>query len=515
MRYLKNNKWLGAFLAWTCGAIIVFALFLSDQEERQDLMIYNGLFLPLFFLCFTALTGWIRRTGLLFFFLIATPPALIEASWFLLDGSTLIRNQFYAVYATHPVEASGMLSLIQWWQWALLACYVIIELTLLIAAWRESDRTTRYGWSVIGVAGMMILCIIPGIRYNVPCINFYNSYRGYQAELAEAESFLQNRQDLSGQVISEEPDDTTTIVVVIGESLTKKHCSLYGYPRPTNPRLQRRNDLTCFRQITSADFMTQTVLQQVVTFADTDHPDARWTTPTLPELLNAAGWRTYWYEKYEGRRNTSHTIPTSFSAIARLCSVYQVPDETGRFDENHWSHLEEALHDTTSAHKAIFLHLIGNHFPYERRYPESFRFFNDSDICSPYLHSLNAQQKAVINAYDDAVRYNDYIIDSILNRLSKHPGSCAMLYFSDHGEEVYDLDNYAGRSYNHITQSLYEIPCIYWQNDSFAQSHSLYLDPDRPYCTDKMMHSLLDLFSVSYYLKDSSRSLFHRPEAAD
>ncbi len=527
---LKHNKWLLACLWWLLGLMIIFSAFVTDPDDRHGLLLYNILFTLIFPALFLLITGRLRRWGLVAFFLLALPPSLIEVGWFCMDKSILIRNQFWVIFATNPAEASGLLSMVQPWQWLLLFVYLDICIALLVLALKESANNDialcacsgrkRLAISLVGAFMVGIYCLFPGVRNNVPCVDFYSSYHGYRGEVRKAENFMHNRQDLSGAVQNNLPDSTATIVVVIGESLNRTHCSLYGYCRPTTPRLDARNDVIAYRNVVSPDFMTQTVLQQVLTFANDENPDARWNCPTLPELLNAAGWHTYWFDPYEGNNNTSKTIPTGFSSIAKLCTTYHLCDETEQYDGNYLNHLQTILADTLTARKAIFFHLIGNHFPYERRYPEQFGFFEDSDVCSPYRDRLSAQQMETINAYDNAVRYNDWLVDSIFSVLCMQNGCCAMIYFPDHGEEVYDLDFYAGRSFNHITRSLYEIPLLFWQNEEYSWSNPLYIDVEAPYCTGDMIHSLLDIFAVSYTMQDSTRSLFRstfqpRPRPTD
>jgi len=509
LSFLRRNKWLLAFLIWTLGQMIVYSAFVTDPDDRHGLLLYNSLFTLVFPALFLFLSGRIRQIGLVVFFLLSLPSSLIETGWFLMDRSLLIRNQFWVIFATNPAEASGFLSMVQGWHWLLLVCYVGISITLLVFAVREAGTQTHFVGSAFGVIALLCISLLPPMRANVPWVDFYVSYHAYQGELSKVQTFLQNRQDLTGVVRNDFPDSTATVVVIIGESLSRCHCSLYGYCRPTNPRLGARKDLVVYRNVVAPDFMTQTVMQQILTFATAANPEARWNAPTLPELLNAAGWQTYWFDPYEGTNNTSKTIPTGFSSIAKLCSSYHLCNETERYDGAYLAHLDTILHDSTVPRKAVFLHLIGNHFPYERRYPEAFRFFDKDDVCSPFIDRLTPDRIAVVNAYDDATRYNDWLVDSVLNVLSNVSESAALLYFPDHGEEVYDYDFYAGRSFNHITQGLYEIPCVFWQNEAFHKGHPLHLDTERPYCTENMIHTFLDLFAVSYERQDSTRSLFY------
>ena len=507
---LKHSKWTIVYLMWMCGVIILYSLFVDDPDDKAGLLVYNCIFSILVPAFFVLVQGRMRRIALVVFFVVSLVPSLVETGWFILDQSPLIRNQFWVVFDTNPSEAFGLLSMVEAWQWGCLIVFACISIDLLVLALSECDRPNRVWVSWVGVGLLGALCLVPGIRHNVPYINFYNSYRGYWLDLQKAKAFMANRTDLTGQV-TDGMADSTTIVVVIGESVTRHHCSLYGYCRPTNPRLAQRDDIVVYEDVRSADYMTQTVLQQVLSFADEAHPEARWNSPTLPELLHAAGWSTYWFDPYEGSYNTANSIPSGFSSIAKLCHTYHLADEGEQYDEGQLVHLDKALKDSTRK-KAIFMHLIGNHFPYDHRYPQTYRFFTDEDICSPYADRLNASQKAVINTYDDAVRYNDWLIDSVLNRLGEEQTSCAMLYFPDHGEEVYDYDLYAGRSFNHVTRSLYEIPCVFWQNEAYARANRLYLDPHKAYCTADMIHTFLDLFAVSYAEQDTCRSLFRQTE---
>ena len=509
-KILKHSKWTILYLVWMCGIIILYASFVLDPEVRQEMILYNSLYTLLVPPLFAFTSGKMRTWGLIVFSIFAIPAMLIETGWFFIDQSTLIRNQFWAIFATNPEEAFGLLSMYQVWQWMIIIGFLAISLTLLALAIKESRDTTHRLRSTIALIGIACLCLIPDIRYNVPCINLYNSYRGYRKELKMAQQFLSNRQDISGLVVNEFKEEKATIVVIIGESLTRNHCSLYGYCRPTTPKLDCRNDIVVYQNVVAPDFMTQTVLQKVLTFADEEHPEARWNSPTLPELLNAAGWHTYWYDPYEGRNNTSKTIPTSFSSIAKLCTSYYLCSDDEQYDGAYLQHLNTIVQDSTADRKAVFLHLIGNHFPYKWRYPKPFAYFTNDDICSSFAGQLSDKQKEIINAYDDAVRYNDWFVDSVLNILCNQPGSCAMLYFSDHGEEVFDNELYSGRSFNHITNGLYEIPCLFWQNDVNARCHPLSKYPDKPYCTGNMIHTLLDLFAVSYSQKDTCRSLFRQ-----
>lgn len=65
---------------------------------------------------------------------------------------------------------------------------------------------------------------------------------------------------------------------MIGESTSRKHMSLYGYPRETTPQLDAlkaaNRNLTVFNNVVASRPYTIEVLQQVLTFADQSIPTA-------------------------------------------------------------------------------------------------------------------------------------------------------------------------------------------------------------------------------------------------
>ena len=106
--------------------------------------------------------------------------------------------------------------------------------------------------------------------------------------------------------------------------------------------------------------------------------------------------------------------------------------------------------------KVVFLHLMGCHTEYRKRYPHDFEQFKGA----------KDKQGKTVDAYDNAVYYNDFVIDSMFSLLRDysqlHPDvRISALYFSDHGENVYDEGDYCGHNYSdRIPHANVEIPFI-------------------------------------------------------
>ena len=111
---------------------------------------------------------------------------------------------------------------------------------------------------------------------------------------------------------------------------------------------------------------------------------------------------------------------------------------------------EDAL-DADAPRKFIVVHLMGSHGDAKERYPPEHSFFDLNDAQSDiYRHVTWEADKQAVNEYDNSIRFQDAVLSRILGRLqralaeSKSEGRpdirAAMIYVSDHGEEVKHVD---------------------------------------------------------------------------
>jgi hypothetical protein len=73
----------------------------------------------------------------------------------------------------------------------------------------------------------------------------------------------------------------------------------------------------------------------------------------------------------------------------------------------------------------------------------------------------------MVNAYDNSILYTDHVLAEILELLSARPGLSALLYASDHGENLRD----DGRDLvGHFLNNEYDlpIPMVLWGSPAYA-----------------------------------------------
>lgn len=89
------------------------------------------------------------------------------------------------------------------------------------------------------------------------------------------------------------------IVMIIGESFSKSHSSLYGYAKKTNPRLEELRDsgyLYVFHRVKSPALTTVPAFKSIMSlYRPEDGNRVKWyECMKLEDILDATGYTTYW-----------------------------------------------------------------------------------------------------------------------------------------------------------------------------------------------------------------------------
>ena len=345
--------------------------------------------------------------------------------------------------------------------------------------------------------------------------NLLLGYVKYRQQLAVVEEKLLKNSQLAplADFIDHKQDKAQTLVLVIGESTNRQRMSLYGYQRKTSPKLEAiKEELVTFDNVYSPRPYTIEVLEQALTFADQQHPDLYLETPTLINMMKQAGYKTYWItnQQTQTKRNT---LLTTFSKQADE-QVYlnnNRSQNSAQYDGSVLAPLQKIIAKDNTPRKFIIIHLLGTHRKYDYRYPADFAFFDQ--IKAPEM--LNKKQAAEYNSYDNAVLYNDMVLAEIINRLRPIKTTSMLLYFSDHGEEVYDYPNklFAGRNEDAPSSAMYTVPFILWGNQSWQAENSLKVlnsYQHRAYSASDLIHTWADLTGLSFKRFDASKSIVNK-----
>ena len=309
----------------------------------------------------------------------------------------------------------------------------------------------------------------------------------------------------------------SNIVLIIGESYNKYHSQLYGYEKKNTPRqvrMEKSGRLVKYSDVMAPWNLTSFVFKHLMT-TYTVGDDGDWCDyPLFCQLFRKAGYQVNFL--------TNQFLPHAKDAIFDVSGGFFINDEMlskVQFDvRNEETHLwdeellkdyarlvapPEGVVDTASVPSLTIFHLMGQHVNYRIRCPkQKMKFF-----ASEYDCPQNTQkEKRNIAYYDCAVWYNDSVVGAIVDRFKKD--DAIIIYFPDHGDEVYGPGSlhHCGRNHTtnitkNIAQQEYEIPMWFYCTAKYAKRHpdvvtAIRKAKNKPFMTDAMSHLLLGLGGI-------------------
>ena len=319
--------------------------------------------------------------------------------------------------------------------------------------------------------------------------------------------------------------DSLNIVLVIGESYNKYHASLYGYDLDTTPYQcaeAAKGNLFAFNKVKAPHNQTSIVLKNVLC-CNNIHEGERWYNyPYFPAIFKKAGFGVWlWDNQYKWDENAAWAFTLNsvmFNDSIMKMSYNDVNKTCAPYDGELITAFKEEKYKDLGSRNFLIFHLAGQHFLAKNQYPQEKKYdvFSAKDVKNTASY-LNAESRQRIAEYANATRYNDEVIHQIIEMV-RHTNSL-LIYFPDHGEEVYDYRDFYGRqifSEDRITDDLIkyqlEIPFVVWCSDSWKEIHpqeyeNIKLAIDRVFTTDNICHMLFRLAGIKTKEYKSTRDL--------
>lgn len=305
-----------------------------------------------------------------------------------------------------------------------------------------------------------------------------------------------------GQLQVEHPYGPINVVVVIGETLRRDYMHCYGYPLETTPKLDSLiadGSMVIYSDVISPATATVESLTRVLTYFATDLPGYWYDYPTLTNVLSRSGYDTYWLSN----QDITGAYVQPVNVIARMADHLRYvkmriagsdarPIDPAGYDMEVLPYLNrlDARHKKSVVQ---FIHLIGSHVDYAKRYPKSYARFSARDINAP-------GDKNVIAEYVNSVYYNDDVVANIVK--CYEDDNTLLFYFSDHGEAMYDAPGKPGVTGHGLPlRSNVEVPFMVYVSPKLRRKfpelyERIVLCKDRPIMNDLFTNSLLSLLGV-------------------
>ena len=314
----------------------------------------------------------------------------------------------------------------------------------------------------------------------------YNLYLAFERNAA-SENYREASRDFKFDARSEHSATAPEVyVMVVGETARAHNFSLYGYPRNTNPLLSKTPGIKAFPNVTTQSNTTHKSVPMLLSAASAEDFERLFHEKGILAAFKEAGFHTV----FISNQLPNHSFIDFLGEQADEHYFLKKEDalQGNHYDEDLLQKLDEILPKadaSSSAHYRyrklfVVLHTYGSHFNYQERYPRSFAYFKPDSRSE----AKSENRRDLLNAYDNTIRYTDYILHGIIERLQKWEGvqtktdgvydqpTSAMLYTSDHGENIFDDDRHL---FLHAAPkaSDYElhVPFIIWTSEGFSKQY--------------------------------------------
>ena len=302
------------------------------------------------------------------------------------------------------------------------------------------------------------------------------------------------------------------VVVVVGETARAANWGLAGYSRETTPQLARL-PLINYAEVTACGTNTEVSLPcMFAPVGRRDYDEARIRgSESLLHVLAHAGVAVHWRDNQSGCKGVCAGLPQDEAGSlspAGLCSSGHCLDEALLVG------LDERL-AAAKGRQLLVLHPLGNHGPaYFRRYPEAFRHFKP-DCRSDDLQQCSREE--IVNAYDNALRYTDHLLASLVAKLQAAEGrvDSVLVYVSDHGESLGESKLWLhGLPYAIAPDVQKRVPMLMWLSAGMAAAGGLdtaclQRRALQPAAHDHLFHTLIGLMDVTTSLYEPQWDLAH------
>lgn len=332
----------------------------------------------------------------------------------------------------------------------------------------------------------------------------------YYREKEKLDNLVKERKKQKFFVRKKNNSDKQIFVLIIGESMSRKHLSIYGYKRETTPLLAKTDSLLIYKDVISSATRTTPSITRMLSLASVKNKSFFYTKGSIITLAKNAGFKTVWISNQQ-LLGISDTEVSVLANDADKHIFLNTDWHTNSLDEKIFPYLDKALLE--KANKVfIVIHLLGSHFDYYKRYPNIDKFLIKDKYNFP--NYLNDNQKNIWKQYDNSISYTDYIITTIIDKVKNKNTISSVLFLSDHGEEVFD-DNkkITGHGRSYVKKEVVEVPFILWNSYEYYKIKNKsyeYLKNTtiRPYSSQDLFFAIADLLELDFPEKDLTKSLF-------
>lgn len=310
-------------------------------------------------------------------------------------------------------------------------------------------------------------------------------------------------------------------ILIIGEASRAGNYSINGYSRNTTPHLNAASNLTSFSNVCAPATVTRVSLPLMLTGTSPTEYSGVYEKPGIITYFKKTGFKTYWISNqveidiYDQSVKRSVFTEEADRRIVLNSAKGNILDNSIKYDEAIIPPLKKIISESKSNKLFFVLHTMGNHYRYDYRYPDKFDIFKPSMKGRGEVRINDAFTKDIkINSYDNSILYIDQILSDVIGYVSSFEMPSAIVFISDHGEDIFDDErNLFGHGNKIVSKEVAHIPLIIWVSDAYAKKYpdktaALSSNKDAKLGGNFLFQSLLDMAGVTYEDSDLTKSVF-------
>ena len=308
-------------------------------------------------------------------------------------------------------------------------------------------------WNGKGKTVIIVLLVIMAgltIRRWVPrCYPLYELKlaRQYQANIVQAEKFHEENYKKLQITDKQGKPLQGTVILIIGESENRDRMTAFN-PKlkedstPWLSGMSKDNQTILYKKAYSNFPATALALEQVLT-SENQYGNQQFSDAvSILDVANKAGYETWWLSN----QNRTANDTAAYEVVAEAAKHKLWTNPAPQDDKALLDLLKKIPKD---GNNFVIIHMYGSHTRYMDRYPE-----------------VHNSTKASVVQYDTSVKYTDDIMGRIFDYAKKNLNLKALIYTSDHGE---DMAN--GHGEGGFTFAMVHTPVFFWFSPDYRKDY--------------------------------------------
>lgn len=471
---------------------------------------------------YIALLGLFRKPGIMVWILF---PLLFLGAFqlvllYLFGESIIASDMFLNLFTTNSTEAMELLDKLAPSVVGVVVLYVP-ALALAVVSIRSSDtlgrRFRKKSWitgTACFTAGVVFMLIArqtdPDFRVRrhiYPANVFYNIYLATERWKASMNYPVTSKDFTFRAHSSRNPEQREVYLMVIGETARAINLGIYGYERNTTPGLQQMPNVMHFTDDLSQANATHKSVPMLLSAASAEDYSRMYREKSIITAFKEAGFKTAFFSN----QLPNHSFIDYFAEEADIHEfLKEDPEKALNPYDTEMVKLVEKFMATYPEQKVfIVLHCYGSHFNYNERYPATEAYFTPDKI-----DKINVQTRpALINAYDNSIRFTDKLLTSLMEKLSAEKGISGLMFTSDHGEDMLD-DGRLRFLHSSPVPTYYQlhVPYILWTSDEYNRIYpdkilAAKANCNKPVTSNTFFHTMLALGGIETPYRNDTLSV--------